>query len=132
MSDKFVPKIVKKRTKKFVRHQSDRFNSVKPNWRKPKGIDNRVRRRYKGQLLMPKIGYGSDNASKFMMPTGLRKVTISNLKELEMLLMKKDVIAAEIAHNVSTRSREAILKKARQLSIKITNPHGRLLVSKVN
>ena len=132
MANSFVPKIVKKRTKKFVRHQSDRFNSVKPNWRKPKGIDNRVRRRYKGQLLMPKIGYGSDNATKFMMPNGLRKVTISNLKGLEMLIMKKDVVAAEIAHNVSARSREAILKKARQLSIKITNPHGRLLVSKVN
>jgi large subunit ribosomal protein L32e len=132
MSNKFVPEIIKKRTKKFVRHQSDRFKSVKANWRKPKGIDNRVRRRYKGQLLMPKIGYGSSNLTKFMIPCGLRKVTISNTKELEMLLMKKDDVAAEIAHNVSSRSRIALLKKARQLSIKVTNPHGRLAVSKIN
>merc|ERR1712133_234795 len=33
-------KIVKKRTKKFIRHQSADFLRVKPNWRKPKGIDN--------------------------------------------------------------------------------------------
>ena len=29
-------KIVKKRTKKFIRHQSVDFLRVKPNWRKPK------------------------------------------------------------------------------------------------
>lgn len=37
--------IVKKRTKAFKRHQSDRYHGVKESWRKPKGIDNRVRRR---------------------------------------------------------------------------------------
>ncbi len=31
------PKIVKKRTKHFARHQSDRKIAVKPSWRKPKG-----------------------------------------------------------------------------------------------
>jgi large subunit ribosomal protein L32e len=34
--------IVKKRTKVFKRHQSDRYAGVKEAWRKPKGIDNRV------------------------------------------------------------------------------------------
>ena len=42
--------------KPFKRHQSDRFKCVKENWRKPKGIDNRVRRRFKGQAAMPKVG----------------------------------------------------------------------------
>ncbi|CAB4418052.1 unnamed protein product [Rhizophagus irregularis] len=31
-----------KRIKPFIRHQSDRYKSVKEAWRKPKGIDNRV------------------------------------------------------------------------------------------
>ena len=51
---KHVP-IVKKRTAQFKRHQSDRFNRVGESWRKPKGIDNCVRRRFKGQAVMPKV-----------------------------------------------------------------------------
>jgi ribosomal protein L32E len=29
-------KIVKKHTRRFTRHESDRYLRVKPNWRKPK------------------------------------------------------------------------------------------------
>ena len=51
---KHVP-IVKKRTAQFKRHQSDRFKCVGESWRKPKGIDNAVRRRFRGQAVMPKV-----------------------------------------------------------------------------
>ena len=74
------PKIVKKRAKKFTRHQSDRYGKLKRNWRRPKGIDNRVRRRFKGMYKMPNIGYGSAKNTKHMLPNGFRKVLVHNLK----------------------------------------------------
>ncbi|CAH1975293.1 unnamed protein product [Acanthoscelides obtectus] len=76
----YRPTIVKKRTKKFIRHQSDRYSKLKRNWRKPKGIDNRVRRRFKGQFLMPNIGYGSNAKTRHMLPTGFRKVLVHNVR----------------------------------------------------
>lgn len=56
--------VVKKRTKKFARHQTDRFMRIKnSSWRKPKGIDGRVRRRFKGCLPMPNVGYGKSEGN---------------------------------------------------------------------
>ncbi|KAH0517784.1 60S ribosomal protein L32 [Microtus ochrogaster] len=117
------PKIVKKRTKKFIRHQSDLYVKIKRNWRKPRGIDNRVRRRFKGQILMPNIGYGSNKKTKHMLPSGFWKFLV---KELEVLLMCNKSYCAEIAHNVSSKNRKAIVERAAQLAIRVTNPNARL------
>merc|ERR1711939_1262390 len=120
------PKIVKKRTKKFIRHQSDRYDKLKSNWRKPKGIDNRVRRRFKGLYLMPKIGYGSDTKTRHVCPDGFKKFVVNNLKELEVLLMQNRTFSAEIAHSVSAKLRKQIVERAQQLNIKVTNANARL------
>ncbi|CAH6780167.1 unknown_gene_8221 [Phodopus roborovskii] len=109
------PKIVKKRTKKFIRHQSDRYVKIKRNWRKPRGIDNRVRRRFKGQILMPNIGYRNN-----------KKPSTCRLAASGMLLMCDKSYCAEIAHNVSSKNRKAIVERAAQLAIRITNPNARL------
>ncbi|XP_039335586.1 large ribosomal subunit protein eL32-like [Saimiri boliviensis] len=120
------PKIVKKRTKRFIRHQLDRYIKIKRNWRKSRGIDNRVRRRFKGQILMPNIGYGSNKKTKHMLPSGFRKFLVHNVKELEVLLMCNKSYCAEIAHNVSSKNRKAIVERAAQLAIRVTNPKARL------
>ncbi|GFZ13349.1 ribosomal protein L32e [Actinidia rufa] len=82
-------KIVKKRVKKFKRPQSDWKISVKENWRRPKGIDSRVRRKFKGCTLMPNIGYGSDKKTRHYLPNGFKKFVVHNAKELEVLMMHK-------------------------------------------
>ncbi|KAK9764353.1 60S ribosomal protein L32 [Basidiobolus ranarum] len=118
--------IIKKRTKPFKRHQSDRYKTVKEAWRKPKGIDNRVRRRFKGQIPMPSIGYGSNKKTRNLMPNGFKKFLVSNVQELEVLLMHNRTYAAEIAHNVSSKNRIAIVERAQQLNVKVTNANARL------
>merc|ERR1712182_98755 len=99
------PNIVKKKTNKFKRHQSDRFATVKESWRRPKGIDSRVRRKFKGKTLMPNIGYGSNKKTKHMLPDGFKKFLINS---------------------VSRKTREAILECAKVLDIKVTNASARM------
>nr|XP_042701240.1 60S ribosomal protein L32-like [Chrysemys picta bellii] len=121
------PKIVKKRTKKFIRHQSDRYVKIKCNWRKPRGIDNRARRRFKGQILMSNIGYGSNRKMKHTLPRGFKKFLVHNVKELEVLMLSNKSYCAEIAHNVSSKNHKVIVEQAAQLAIKITNPNASAL-----
>ena len=63
-------KIVKKRTLPFKRYQSDRKVTVKESWRKPRGIDGRFRRKFKGLPPHPNIGYGSNKKTRHLLPNG--------------------------------------------------------------
>ncbi|CAN6545035.1 unnamed protein product [Malus baccata var. baccata] len=79
--------IVKKRKTHFKRPQSDRKHCVKESWRRPKGIDSRVRRKFKGCALMPNIGYGSDKKTRHYLPNKFKKFVVHNVKEVELLMM---------------------------------------------
>mmetsp|Transcript_8064 Transcript_8064/g.9379 ORF Transcript_8064/g.9379 Transcript_8064/m.9379 type:complete len:137 (+) Transcript_8064:50-460(+) len=119
--------IVKKRTKKFIRHQADQFKRIaRSSWRKPKGIDGRVRRRFKGAIPMPSIGYGSDKKTRNVHPNGFQSVVVNNVAELEMLMMHNRTYAATIAHSVSTRGRQEIVSRAEALAIRVTNAAAKL------
>lgn len=120
------PTIHKKHRKEFKRHHHDRYKRLGDEWRKPKGIDSCVRRRFRGTLRMPKVGYGSNKKSKDLIPSGHKVLVVSNLPELELLLLKTKTHAAEIAHNVSARKRIEIVERAKALGVKVTNPSARL------
>uniref|UniRef100_A0A6T6MH63 60S ribosomal protein L32 n=1 Tax=Rhodosorus marinus TaxID=101924 RepID=A0A6T6MH63_9RHOD len=122
------PKIVKKRTKKFKRHHTDRYLRVKESWRRPKGIDSCVRRKFRGKVLMPNIGYGSNKKTRHLMPNGFYKFVVNNVKELDLLLMHNRTYAAEIAHNVSSKKRKEIIARAAELDVKVTNSKARVRV----
>jgi len=119
--------IVKKRTKKFARHQSDMFMRIaRSSWRKPKGIDGRVRRRFKGAIPMPSVGYGSDKLTRNIHPNGFKSVVVNNVADLEMLMMHNRTYAATVAHSVSSRVRRGIIARAEQLNVRVSNANAKL------
>jgi hypothetical protein len=86
------------------------------------------RRRFKGQLPMPSIGYGTNAKHRHMMPNGLRKFLVNNPREVDLLLMHNKTYAAEIAHGVSSKKRIEILERAKVLGVKVTNARAKLRV----
>ena len=45
--------------------------NAQESWRRPKGIDSRVRRKFKGcGINMPNIGYGTNKKHRHLLPSG--------------------------------------------------------------
>jgi large subunit ribosomal protein L32e len=122
-----VPIVKKTRARMFRRHQSDRVIEVKPNWRSPRGIDSRVRRQFRGTVALPRIGYGSNRKTKFLLPNKFYKFTVRNVADLNLLLMHNHKYCAEIAHAVGAKKRIEILKRAAHLDIKVINAKARVV-----
>jgi large subunit ribosomal protein L32e len=121
-------KIIKKRTKKFTRWESEDFVTIGEKWRKPHGIDNRMRRKYRGVKPSARIGYGSDKETRHLRKSGFRTFLIQNATDLELLLTNNRRFAAEIAHNLSARTRAAIVRRAAELNVRLTNGKGKVKV----
>ncbi|CAI6009080.1 unnamed protein product [Closterium sp. NIES-65] len=96
------------------------------SWRRPKGIDSRVRRKFKGTPLMPNIGYGSNKKTRHMLRSGFQVFRVHNERDVELLLMHNRKYVAQIASAVSTRKRKAIVERAQQLDVKVINGNARL------
>nr|MDO8045450.1 50S ribosomal protein L32e [Candidatus Baldrarchaeota archaeon] len=113
-------KKIKSKKPDFVRYESWRYKRVKPNWRKPKGIDSKVREKRKGWIKMPDVGYRSPKVVRGLHPSGFEEVLVYRPEDLEKLDPTKH--AVRIAHTVGTRKRLAILEKAEELELVVLNP----------
>lgn len=117
-------KISKKRPK-FHRYESWRYKKVKSKWRKSKGIDSRVRRKKKGTIKSPNIGYRTPKSVRGLHPSGYDEVLVHNIKELEELNPKEQ--AARLGSTVGILKRVSILNRAEELNIHVLNP-GKALI----
>eukprot|EP01016_Furgasonia_blochmanni_P018766 TRINITY_DN211_c0_g1_i1.p1 TRINITY_DN211_c0_g1~~TRINITY_DN211_c0_g1_i1.p1 ORF type:complete len:190 (+),score=74.41 TRINITY_DN211_c0_g1_i1:40-609(+) len=120
-------KIIKKRSKRFVRCEFEDYRGrFSASWRKPRGIDNRIRRRYRGYRPMPVIGFRTNTKTRYLNPAGFKTFLITNLQDLEVLLTNNRVFSGEIASNLSARKRAQIVRRAAELNVRLTNGRGKL------
>ncbi len=104
---------------KFVRQESWRYIRLAENWRKPKGIDNKMRKQVSGVPPLVKVGCRGPKKARGLHPSGYKDKLIHNIRDLEKLDPKTD--AARIGHSVGRRKRVDIVNKANALGIKVLN-----------
>lgn len=112
-------KKISDRRPKFIRQESWRYDRLAVNWRKPDGIDNKMRKQFSGYPSLVKIGYGGPKISRGLHPSGFIDNLVYNVNDLLVLDKNKD--SARIAHTVGNRKRLEIINKAESMGIKILN-----------
>lgn len=110
---------MRKSRPKFRRQESWRFKRVKSSWRRPTGIDNKMRHHKRGWPKIVRIGYRGPKAVRGLTSNGKEEVLVHNISELE--LVNKDTQIARIASTVGVKKKINIANKADEVGIKIIN-----------
>ncbi|MHA1712036.1 MAG: 50S ribosomal protein L32e [Candidatus Freyarchaeota archaeon] len=111
---------IKSKKPKFRRQESWRYKRVKESWRRPRGLDSKMRMKVKGWPKTVEVGYRGPKLARGIHPSGYEEVLIRTVDEVDKV--DPETQAIRIAHGVGARKRAEIVAKAEKLAIHILNP----------
>ncbi len=112
-------KLIKAKKPHFVMQDAHKLKRLKDRWTKPRGIDSKMRLNLKGYHKSVEPGYGSPKEVRGLDRSGLEPIIVSNVADLEKLNSKKQ--GAIINGKMGNKKRIEVLKKAKELDIKVLN-----------
>lgn len=97
-------------------HKKPRINK---SWRRPTGIDSKIRQRLNGYRKMPSQGYRSPKSIRGLDRSGFIIKIINSIKELSLINKKTEGII--ISSKLGQKKKIEILKKAKELDVSVLN-----------
>ena len=111
---------VKHKKPKFRRQESWRLKRVTDRWRKPHGVDSKMRKKVKGWPACPTTGYRSPKKTRGLHPSGFMETRVQSIEDLGGI--DPELQAIRIARRVGKRKRVEILSLAEEKGIHVLNP----------
>jgi len=113
-------KRAKQKKPEFLRSESWRYSKMSESWRRPRGLDHKMRRKIKGWPPMVSTGYKGPKAARGLHPSGFREVLVHNVKEI--CEVNPTIQVARIAHTVGKKKRLLMVAEAKKRKLQILNP----------
>ena len=110
----------KQKKPKFKRQESWRYTRVKERWRRPVGIDSKMRKKTKGWPPSPQIGYRTPKRKRGLHPSGYLEFAVHTVEDLYELDPR--IHAVRIARTVGGKKRAELLVLAEERGIIVLNP----------
>lgn len=122
--EKIKEKIKNKQRKKFKRGESWRYARLNTTWRKPRGIEQKMRIKHRGSKgglpVSPTVGYRTPRDIRGLHPSGYEQVLVHNDSDLDDLKPKKHAIM--IASKVGRRKKIQLKDEIIARGFKLLNP----------
>ena len=112
-------RIKKKKKRRFIRPYSWEWKKLDESWRKPRGIDNKVRLQVKYRQPIVKIGYRTPKKIRHLHPTGKEEVLVYKVEDLYNVDPLTQVV--RISRTVGIKKRLEIIRFANKFGIKVQN-----------
>lgn len=104
----------------FKREESWRYKRVSQIWRKPDGVDSKMRKKKKGWPKSAEIGFRGPKVARGLHPSGYVEVPVRTVDDLGSV--DPNTQAIRIAHTVGMRKRAEISLRASERGVHILNP----------
>ncbi|MGD2065815.1 MAG: 50S ribosomal protein L32e [Candidatus Bathyarchaeota archaeon] len=122
VTEKVFPKkaLGKRKKPRFRRQESWRYKRVGDVWRKPHGVDSKMRKKVKGWPVSPTVGYRSPKKTRGLHPSGFVEIRVHSTADLGGI--DPELQAIRIAQTVGNRKRVEIMALAEEKGIHVLNP----------
>jgi len=110
----------KSRKTKFERYGWRSKKKLSKSWRRPRGLDNKLREHIAAKGAWVNVGYRRKRDERGLHPSGFREVLVYNPRELANLM--PDEVVVRIASGVGGRKREQIESEAASIGLRVLNP----------
>jgi len=113
---------MKRRKPSFRRQESWRYKRVSQVWRRPDGVDSKMRAKAKGWPKSAEAGYRGPKAARYLHPSGYSEVLVRNVDDVDRV--NPETQAIRIAHTVGAKKRVEISARAGEKGIHVLNPRA--------
>ena len=112
-------KRAKQKKPEFERSESWRYSKLSKSWRRPRGLDHKMRRKIKGWPPTVSVGYKGPKIARGLHPSGYREVLVHNAAEVAGI--DPATQAVRIAHTVGRKKRAQVIAAARKKKLVVLN-----------
>ena len=113
-------RLVKANKPDFQGQEVWRYKRIRDRWRRPRGVDSKMRMNTKGWPKTVNVGYGGPKTARYLHPSGYAEVLVHNLSEIEGL--DSTTQAIRIAHTIGGKKRMEIITRAKEKGLHLLNP----------
>jgi large subunit ribosomal protein L32e len=111
-------KKIKAKKPTFLRQEADKISKLRNTWRKPKGSDSKMRKKFRCKRKLPSLGYSSPRLVRGLNSKGLEDVLIHNISELHGIDKKSQAI---IVAKIGKKKKIEILKLCKEKELVVSN-----------